>query len=120
MAVGIDVGNEGGKVIGILVRVKVFRWINWEPLGEAGAGIPERPVDGIPLAVTVDVTNAGCLGVEAVGQHDLLKLDVSGGKVTIAYDRQQDQESEMGTGNEHHVRTSAFKRTTSGEQGRNL
>jgi hypothetical protein len=30
------------------------------------------------LAITVDITNAGCLGVEAVRQHDLLKLDVSG------------------------------------------
>ena len=70
-AVAVDVGHEGDEVVGVFVRVEILRGVNLVPRLEVGAGVPEGAIDGIDMAVVVDVANAGALGVKVFRELNL-------------------------------------------------
>ena len=75
MAIAIDVGHGGHEVVGVLVGIEILGRIDFEPLGECGTGVPIGTVDGVTVAVLVDVANARGLGVELVSEDLLLEGD---------------------------------------------
>ena len=77
-AVAVDVGHEGDEVVGVFVRVEILRGVNLVPRLEVGAGVPEGAIDGIDMAVVVDVANAGALGVKVFRELDLREASAAG------------------------------------------
>ena len=72
-AVAVEVAGEGQEVVRIVLRIEGLPRPILVPLLEIRAFEPERAGDDVHLAVAVEVAVVGALGVELVGEAQLLE-----------------------------------------------
>ena len=72
-AIGIDVAHGSKKIVGIFERIEILGRIDLVPHLELGAGIPVGAVDGIAVAVFIEIAQRRPFGMKALVQHDPAK-----------------------------------------------
>ena len=71
--IAIHIADGRHKIIRIVGRIEILGCVDLVPYLEVGAGIPERPVDCVAVAVAVNVAKARCFGMKGVCQLDFSK-----------------------------------------------